>query len=166
MIATSVSYKMGADTRVETLRTTSNGGVSAIDLTGNAFAQTIMGNNGANRIDAKGGADLLYGRGGDDTFVFSAALTPGNVDHIADFGHTPDTIELAHAVFADISVGVLDAAAFHVGTAASTVDHRIIYDNTTGTLRYDADGAGGVAAVQFAILDNHAGLNASDFLVV
>ena len=36
----------------------------------------------------------------------------------------------------------LEAKAFKLGTAASTADHRIIYDSATGALFYDADGMG------------------------
>ncbi|MEQ1953272.1 calcium-binding protein [Mesorhizobium sp. CN2-181] len=67
-VATGVSYVLAASVEIETLRTTSNGGTTAIDLTGNGFAQTIIGNNGANIIKGGGGADTLQGLGGNDTY--------------------------------------------------------------------------------------------------
>lgn len=41
----------------------------AIDLTGNAFNQTIQGNNSSNRLDGGGGDDTLEGLYGDDTYI-------------------------------------------------------------------------------------------------
>jgi serralysin len=73
LVAASVSYTLATKAVVETLRTTSNGGTSAIDLTGNGFAQTIIGNNGANIINGGGGADVLQGLGGDDTYYVDSA---------------------------------------------------------------------------------------------
>jgi hypothetical protein len=51
-------------------------------------------------------------------------------------------------------------------TSAQDADDRIVYKTTTGALFYDADGVGGAAAVQFAVLDNHAALTKADFVVV
>jgi Ca2+-binding RTX toxin-like protein len=55
-----------------------------------------------------------------------------------------------------------------VGVApAATAGTRVIYDQTTGALSYDADGTGAGAAVQIAIIGTttHPALVASDFLV-
>ena len=51
--------------------TTNAKGKSAINLTGNDFAQQIIGNAGANVLDGKGGADTLTGGAGKDVFVLS-----------------------------------------------------------------------------------------------
>ncbi|WP_129790987.1 hypothetical protein [Sphingosinicella sp. CPCC 101087] len=54
-----------------------------------------------------------------------------------------------------------------IGSAASTAAHRIVYNPVTGALLYDADGEGGGAAIQFAMLDNHPPtLAATDFVVI
>uniref|UniRef100_UPI00193E7DC2 hypothetical protein n=1 Tax=Acidovorax sp. ST3 TaxID=2219062 RepID=UPI00193E7DC2 len=102
-----------------------------------------------------------------DTFVFDTALNPGsNVDRIADFSVVDDTIWLDNAVFSALGApGALDAAAFHVGTAAHDADDRIIYDTDSGVLSYDTDGSGQGAAVQFAQLSAHLNLSAADFMV-
>jgi serralysin len=46
------------------------------------------------------------------------------------------------------------ATAFHAGTAAADAADRIIYDQATGRIFYDADGLGGAAQVLFAQLDS------------
>jgi Ca2+-binding RTX toxin-like protein len=165
LVAARASYVLGSGVEVETLRTTSNDGTAAVDLTGNEFGQTIVGNTGDNRIDGKGGSDTLRGLAGDDTFVFSTALAPDNVDHIVDFNSIHDTIELSQAIFSVLPAGGLAASAFHVGTGAVTADQHIIYDSAAGTLYYDADGNGSGAAVSFATLATGLALAHGDFVV-
>jgi len=43
-VATNISYTLAAGAEIELFTTTSSGGASALDLTGNTFAQTIIGN--------------------------------------------------------------------------------------------------------------------------
>jgi Ca2+-binding RTX toxin-like protein len=66
-VLTSVSYTLGAGAEVETLRTTKDIGTAAINLTGNAFNNTLIGNDGANVLSGGGSSDVLDGRGGIDT---------------------------------------------------------------------------------------------------
>jgi Ca2+-binding RTX toxin-like protein len=65
------SYVLGADAHIEVLQSNDPAGIFARDLTGNAFAQTIIGGAGANRLHdgGKGAADILRGLAGDDTYV-------------------------------------------------------------------------------------------------
>lgn len=75
-VASNVTFTLTAGAEVELLRTTSNGGTAAIDLTGNALAQTIMGNAGVNVLSdgGKGGADTLNGLDGNDLYrVYNTA---------------------------------------------------------------------------------------------
>ena len=53
-----------------------------------------------------------------------------------------------------------------VGSAALDADDRIIYDQTTGLLYYDADGNGAGAAVLFAGVAGLPALTAADFTVI
>ena len=60
---------------IEFLETADALGITAIDLTGNALAQTITGNNGANRLDSGGGVDTLVGLSGNDVYFVRALGT-------------------------------------------------------------------------------------------
>ena len=73
MIA-SVSYVLGAGDEVELLRTSDANATTAINLTGNEFANRINGNAGNNILNGGGGVDILDGLAGNDSyFVDSAA---------------------------------------------------------------------------------------------
>lgn len=139
-------------------------GINATDLAGNvrsAGGQALLGSDGAdtltgspgNDVIAGGaGADSLTGGGGADTFALTAALK-GSVDRITDFASGTDKLALAQSAFGALSPGELSAAAFVQAAAAFTSGQRIIYNQTTGILSYDADGSGGGAAVPVAQLN-------------
>ena len=168
-------------TAAEHVASTLNGGAgadvlighdAADHLTGGAGDDRLSGGGGIDTLDGGAGVDLLTGGVGGDTYVFNAALNPTtNLDHITDFA-SEDTIDLENGVFTALTTtGPLAAGAFFAAAGATTAhdaDDRIVYNTTTGALFYDADGnqAGGVAAVQFAVLDNHAALSSADFVVV
>jgi Ca2+-binding RTX toxin-like protein len=152
---------------VETISTTNNAGTTAINLTGNELANNVFGNNGTNVLDGKGGNDTLMGGADADTFAFTTALGAGNVDRIIDFQAGTDKFALDNAVFTTIGAnGPLSAGAFVNGAAAGDANDRIIYNQATGQLFFDADGTGGVAAVLFATLDTKPALTAADFMVI
>ena len=99
--------------------------------------------------------------------MFSTTLkAPANVDAITDFRVPHDTIGLDHLVFAAITTPTLAADAFCIGAVAGDADDRIIYNNRTGALLYDADGHAGGGAVQFATLATHLALTHADFVIV
>ncbi|WP_232629199.1 calcium-binding protein [Methylobacterium sp. Leaf118] len=164
-VLTSISYALQAGQEVEALAAASLTGTAALNLTGNAFGQSLTGNAGSN---------ILKGLGGSDTFLFQATLSARNVDRIADFTVSSlpdhDAIQLSKAVFATLDVGSLAEHAFKdLATVGATVDadDRILYDARTGALAYDADGSGtGAKAVTFAVLDNRAALTHADLFVV
>ena len=141
------------------------------NVLGGLFNDVLIGDDQANRLDGAMGADLLIGAGGADTFVFAHA--PGatspfgspNVDNISDFASGIDKIELSKTAFAALNLGALSASAFTTGTTATTADHRVLYDQATGNLFYDADGSGSGAAVLFAVLDNRTAITANDFII-
>jgi len=76
-VAARASYVLAKDVDVELLTTTSSGGTTAIDLTGNNLSQEITGNAGENTLkDGVGAADALRGLGGDDVYlVYNAGTT-------------------------------------------------------------------------------------------
>ncbi|MER9131607.1 calcium-binding protein [Mesorhizobium sp. M0768] len=165
-VLASVSHALLAGSQIELLATTNASGTSAINLTGNAFAQTIQGNAGANVINGGGGADILTGNGGNDAFVFNSALGAGNIDKITDFNKLQDKIQLDDAVFAGLKLGGLSSHAFFAGTAAHDSSDHIIYNSSTGALSFDTDGIGGAAQIQFATLSPGLSLTAGSFLVI
>jgi Ca2+-binding RTX toxin-like protein len=149
----------------------------AFSITGNTLANVLMGGHlsdtldgGSNHDTLSGGAgnDSLIGGSGNDQFIFNTELGATNVDAIQAYNATNDTILLDDAVFAALGTpGTLAADAFKAGTAATDADDRIIYNAATGALLYDADGTGGVAAVQFATLTGVSGvINNTEFLII
>ncbi|MER9681891.1 calcium-binding protein [Mesorhizobium sp. M0184] len=165
-VLASVSHALLAGSQIELLATTNPSGTSAINLTGNAFAQTVQGNTGANIINGGGGADILTGNGGNDAFVFNSALGAGNIDKVTDFNKLQDKIQLDDAVFAGLKLGGLSSDAFFAGTAAHDSSDHIIYNSSTGALSFDSDGIGGAAQIQFATLSPGLSLTAGSFLVI
>ncbi|MER9756475.1 calcium-binding protein [Mesorhizobium sp. M0166] len=165
-VLTSVSHALSAGSQIELLTTTNPSGTAAINLTGNAFAQTIQGNAGANIINGGGGADILTGNGGNDAFVFNSALGAGNIDRITDFDKLQDKIQLDDAVFAGLKLGGLSSDAFFAGTAAHDSSDHIIYNSSTGALSFDSDGIGGASQIQFATLSPGLSFTAGSFLVI
>ena len=164
-VLASVSYTLETAASIEVLRTNSDKGVSAINLTGNALAQTIVGNAGNNVLDGKAGADALWGLGGADAFVVSSALGSSNVDRIKDYRVVDDTIRHDDAVFKGVALGTLSAGAFQTGAGALQADDRIIYDPITGYLYFDPDGLGGTAQIHFATLNPGLAMTSSEFSI-
>jgi Ca2+-binding RTX toxin-like protein len=114
-------------------------------------------------------ANLVYtansmGGAGADTFRLGGDT---KTDHITDFLSGTDRIELDNSVFkALLAEGQLSASQFGQGTAATTAAQRIVYDQPTGNLWYDADGSGKGKAVLIGVLDNHVPVLPTDFWVI
>ena len=168
-VRTSVSWTLTAGADVETLRTTSDAGVGAINLTGNATGNVVRGNNGNNVINGGNGDDELTGLGGQDSFRFDTPLNAAtNVDVISDFTIADDTILLDDDIFSSglTPNNSVAGSQFVIGAEALDASHRIIYNDETGAVLYDSDGAGGADAIQFAWLSAGLALTNHDFFVV
>src|SRR5918993_761479 len=142
------------------------------ELRGEGGHDWIVGGAGHDVLIGGEGADWLEGNAGADVFRFEAGS--GQVDQVADFnGAEGDRIALCtnlFTAFAPVVVeegytlnGTLKSTAFVIGSGAGTSAHRIIYNQGTGALSYDADGVGGAAQVQFAQLKAGTALAASHF---
>lgn len=147
-------------------------GSQAVDGTGNAADNRLIGNAAANRLAGKAGSDTLTGGLGADLFVFDTPVGDGQVDTITDFTVGTDRVILGSGVFSGLGVasGFVSEISFRAGAGAVEslgADDRLLFDTDTGILRYDADGAGGVAAVQVAVLQGTglAALSAGSFIV-
>ena len=143
-----VSYVLGSN--VENLELQ---GSDPLNGTGNAAANVITGNSASNILNGKGGDDILTGGNGADVYVFDAKLstaTTSNVDHITDFEGGLDKIWLNNAIFTTLANGELSSTAFTsnaTGSSAESDQTRIIYDQSNGSLYYDADGIGSKQAI-------------------
>jgi len=146
-------------------------------LAGNSLANVLNGGAGNDTLSGGLGADRLSGGSGIDRFLFNTTLGRSNIDTISDFAHGGDKIVLDDDIFKALGVtGTTTGAALKSGSfyaaagasAAHLASDRIVYDTTSGRLYYDADGLGGTAAVQIALIGTgtHAALSAGDFLVV
>ncbi|MCA3431762.1 MAG: calcium-binding protein, partial [Roseomonas sp.] len=154
------------------------GGFGNDSLLGNGLANmldgfdgndSLSGGSGNDTLTGFLGNDLLIGGAGSDQFIFDAELGATNVDTIQGYSVADDTILLDNSIFDNVGeVGTLAASAFAIGTAATTTEHRIIYNATTGALFYDADGSGEeAAAVQFATLTGVSGtIVSTEFLII
>ncbi|MDB5506749.1 MAG: Poly(Beta-D-mannuronate) epimerase 2 [Devosia sp.] len=158
-VNSSVSFTLAANVEVLVLK-----GASSTAGAGNAGSNHISGNSGNNLINGLLGSDVLQGGAGKDSFEFSTALSATNVDRILDFVAADDTIRLDDAVFSALSTGALSSTAYCFGTAAADANSRIIFNTSSRSLYYDADGTGAIEARQFAIVDTGT-LTAADFLV-
>ena len=120
---------------------------------------TILGNAGNDTLSGGDGVDWLTGGAGADRFVFNTADALANPDTITDFVSGVDKIGLSASVFGGLGT---------VGTIRGLLADYLTYDNGTGALYYDADGAGGNAAVQFATLGTgtHPATLGQDFIMV
>jgi serralysin len=175
-VAASVSYALTAGQEIETLVTSNAAGTGALNLTGNAFANTLQGNAGADtmiggdgndRLIGGTGNDRLYGGAGQDSILFDTSLNAAtNVDRIFDFSSIDDSILLSGSVFTALGApGTLDLGQFFVGSTAHDADDRIIYSSTSGALRYDPDGSGAATATHVATLSPGLALANTNFVI-
>jgi len=167
VVYSAVSFTLTDGQEIEGLSTITWELTDAINLTGNGLNNYLIGNAGVNRLDGRAGNDTMQGREGADSYAFTTVLGPGNVDVILGFSAADDTIVLENnGVFVGLAAGALPASAFAIGTAAQDFNDRIIYDQATGRLFFDADGNGAGAQIQFARLDGAPIIAANDFTVI
>ncbi len=89
------------------------------------------------------------------------------MDIITDFATSIDKIGINAAGFGGgLVAGTIDASQFVLGTAALDGGDRVIYNQSTGTLFFDADGAGANAQVQFATLTTNPAIDFNDIVVI
>lgn len=121
-------------------------------VNGNRGNDTLVGGRGNDTLIGGRGNDVLTGGDNADSFVFDQPLGATNVDTIKDFNVAQDKIVFDLDVFTELDNpdGQL----------------RIFYNNVTGALSYDADGAGVGSAVQFAILSAGLALTSSNFQLI
>lgn len=126
-------------------------------LEGGAGADTLMGGIGI---------DTLTGAAGADVFAFIVTGTT-NRDIITDFDATLDELHFDNDAFGALSyTGQLRRGDFVLGTAATGDSDRFVYQKSTGSLWYDADGVGAGAKVLVAELADGTALTAADIFIL
>ncbi|MEO7222334.1 MAG: calcium-binding protein [Devosia sp.] len=145
------------------------GNDSANLITGGNGKDTIAGGKGGDTLAGGKGQDLLDGGTGKDFFLFDVKPGAGNADTISGFKPNDDTIRLDDAVFSPLAAGALPRAAFFSNQTGKAHDRsdRIVYEEDTGKLFYDADGSrSAIDRVLIATLDAGLSLKAADFEIV
>ena len=135
-------------------------------MEGSAVADVLKGGGGNDSLHGGFGNDILTGGDGDDVFIFSTPPVKSNgYDTITDFMAGQDKIQLDTSMFKAFagqeSIALED---FISGNSTAHTNENLIYNKATGALYYDDDGSGSHAAVQIALIGNHALLHASDFM--
>jgi Ca2+-binding RTX toxin-like protein len=139
-------------------------------LTGNASAQNLTARAGSDTLAGAGGVDTLWGGAGPDTFIFRENGT-ANADVIGDWTSGSDEVALDNA-----PMGALGADGAFVGSdarfwasstgAAHDANDRVLFNTSTGSLYYDADGTGSGAAQLIATVQAGATVVATDISVI
>jgi len=140
-------------------------------LTGNAGGQNLTGQGGADTLTGAGGIDTLWGGAGNDVFVFREMGT-ANADRISDWASGADKLQLDDSAFT--AIGALGNFAAGDGrfwaaagaTAGHDANDRVIFNSSTGSLYYDADGSGSGAAQLIATVQSGAAVAATDIVVI
>ncbi|MGF1938659.1 MAG: beta strand repeat-containing protein [Nostoc sp. ChiQUE02] len=149
--------------------------IQALNISGTVYADKIVGGNsgdvlfgydGKDLLSGGKGNDALYGGDGTDTFAFNNYNQ--GIDTLNDFNPTDEVIQVSAAGFGGgLAVGTLSASKFTIGSAATAIAQRFIFDNITGALYFDQDGsAGAFTQVQFGQLSSGFLLSATNFVVV
>lgn len=146
-----------------------SGGMNGDVLSGGLGNDLLRAGNGLDSVDGGEGDDVILGALGTDTltggagsdaFKFTTALDGRiNIDTITDYQVGVDQIQLSSSIFS--------AFANRVGQTVGLSQY-LKYDQGTGALSYDADGAGSAPALEFAIIgtSSHPSLASDHFLIV
>ncbi|MEH2244580.1 calcium-binding protein [Nostoc sp.] len=147
---------------------TLNGGAGndTLSASGSTGKNLLSGGDGNDILTGGFGNDTLYGNNGTDTFAFNSYNQ--GIDTIYDFNATNELIQVSAAGFGGgLSIGSLQTNQFSLGTSATAIAQRFIYDNSTGGLYFDEDGsASGFTQVKFVQLSAGLSLSENNFVVV
>ena len=139
-------------------------------LTGSAGGQTLAGQAGADTLWGAAGIDTLWGGGGADRFIFRETGS-ANADSVRDWASGADKVALDNSPMSALGAtgnfasGDARFKANSTGTATDTND-RVVYNTSTGSLYYDADGNGAGAAQLIATFQGAPGVAATDITVI
>ena len=158
VVFTGVSVALTNDQEIEGLSSIDWNATYALTLTGNGLNNYLIGNAGANALDGKAGNERFRAGKAPTAMPSPHCSARPMSTYILGFSAADDTIMLENnGVFTGLATGALPAGAFVIGTAAQDANDRIVYNQATGQLFFDADGSGAGAAVQFATAGRRAG---------
>jgi Ca2+-binding RTX toxin-like protein len=145
------------------------GGTGNDSLNGGDGADLLIGGAGDDILAGGNGKDILTGGDGADIFSFNTTPnTLSNVDTLTDFVSGTD-----HLLFQGINLGT--PSQFHIDDQrflsnntgiATTINQRLIYNQSSGQLYYDSNGSAAGNSVLVGILPTSSVLTPSDILVV
>jgi len=143
-------------------------------LDGPESGDLLRGGAGANTLHGTISSDVLYGAAGADTMTggpgadqFRYLNPTQGQDNITDFTPGLDKIQIVGSGFGGLAAGALPGAKFVAGAApVSNQANQFLFNTVTGLLAFDADGAGGAAAVSLVTLVGQPAITAADILVV
>ena len=141
-------------------------------LLGAAGHDTLQGGDGDDTLRGQTWSDTLTGGAGSDSFVYTEFGT-NNKDRITDFATGTDELVFENANFSALG----NAGAWAAGdgrfvtvggtrTSGQDADDRLIYNTSTGTLYYDADGGGAATGQIVAVFTGIPNITASDVTVI
>jgi Ca2+-binding RTX toxin-like protein len=138
------------------------GGSLRDTLVGGTGDDTLLGGGGSDALAGGPGRDILTGGHGKDGFVLASL---DDYDVITDFNVADDKIFLDRSVLTKLASWNNLSDQLKIGSSATKSYERIIYDNTTGKLFYDADGSDNGEAIIIAILGQDLALTDKNFHV-
>jgi Ca2+-binding RTX toxin-like protein len=143
-----------------------NGEAGNDTLIGNLGNDQLIGGVGNDVLNGGAGADVLTGGAGRDRFILDSINT--GVDQIVDFSVREDVIQVSARAFrGGLRTNVaISANQLVIGTRAMDVNDRLIYNNRTGALFFDANGSGAGQQIQIAQLSRGLNLTAANFNVI
>jgi hypothetical protein len=168
IVNSSVSYNLGRN--LENLRLTSS---AALSGRGNDLNNAIYGSDSRNylyggagndQLDGGLGNDRLSGGPGEDKFIFSTPLNAStNLETITDFVSGQDQLILSPSVFAAWTPDqLLVGSDWELNQHSFKANDRLIFNTSTQTLSYDANGWGGRDGTPIAVLTGVFNLNSRD----
>ncbi len=143
-----------------------SGAYSSINITGAATSSSYSGNNNvAIAYAAKiNNVTLSSTNGVAESVTLNNAFVSGSYDTVGSFDASVDRIALKKSLFGSLSTGSIE-----VGSAATSKNTRIVVNNATGDIYYDADGNGKGAAkkiAHYSVIAGGAALGAGNFSFV
>jgi Ca2+-binding RTX toxin-like protein len=143
---TSLSYVLAGGMSIENLSTSLHAATTAINLTGNALANTLVGNNGVNILDGGGGNDTLQGLGGNDIYYIdvAAVVVLEEAGGGADLIYTSVSYTLGAASQVETLSTMSHAATTAINLTGNGINNTLVGNNGANIL----DGGGGNDTLQ------------------